>query len=70
MYTCYIKSFKILKLASLAEHAGLKLTCSKIPEDTFSHDVAHPDKAPPSGAARYGSTLFVQACLFQYFGLQ
>ena len=21
--------------------AGLNLTCSKIPEDTFSHDVAH-----------------------------
>ena len=29
------------KLASVAEQAGLNLTWSKIPEDTFSHDVAH-----------------------------
>ena len=36
MYTCYIKSFKIL-----AEHAGLNLIWSKIHRHTFSHDVAH-----------------------------
>ena len=29
------------QLASVAEQAGLNLTWSKIPEDTFSHDVAH-----------------------------
>ena len=29
------------KLASVAEQASLNLTCSKIPEDTFSRDVAH-----------------------------
>ena len=28
-------------LASVAEQAGLNLTWSKIPEDTFSRDVAH-----------------------------
>ena len=28
-------------LASVAEYAGLNLTWSKSPEDTFSHDVAH-----------------------------
>ena len=28
-------------LASVAEQAGLNLTCSKIPEDTFSLDAAH-----------------------------
>ena len=39
MYTCYIQSFKILA-ASVAEQAGLNLTCSKISEDTFSRDVA------------------------------
>ena len=27
--------------ASVAEQAGLNLACSKIPEDTFSRDVAH-----------------------------
>ena len=36
MCTCYIQSFK-----NLAEQAGLNLTYSKIPEDTFSRDVAH-----------------------------
>ena len=30
-----------LYLVSIAEQAGLSLTWSKIPEDTFSHDVAH-----------------------------
>ena len=35
MYTCYIQKFKIL--ASFCSWAG---TWSKIPEDTFSHDVA------------------------------
>ena len=40
MYTCYIQSFKILA-SSEAEQAGLNLTWSKIPEDTFLHDVAH-----------------------------
>ena len=39
MYTCYIQSFKIL--ASAAEQPGLNVTWSKIPEDTFSRDVAH-----------------------------
>ena len=39
MYTCYIQSFKIL--ASVAEQAGLNVTRSKIPEDTFSRDVVH-----------------------------
>ena len=29
------------QLASVAEQTGLNLTCSKIPEDTFSRDVAH-----------------------------
>ena len=28
-------------LVSVIEQAGLNLTWSKIPEDTFSHDVAH-----------------------------
>ena len=28
-------------LASVAEQVGLNLTCSKIPEDTFSRDAAH-----------------------------
>ena len=37
MYTCYIQSFE---LVSVAEQAGLDLTFSKIPEDTFSRDVA------------------------------
>ena len=40
MYTCYIQSFKI-QLASAAEQAGLNLTWSKIPKDTFSRDLAH-----------------------------
>ena len=40
MYTCYIQSFKIL--ASFCSLAGwFDLTWSKIPEDTFSRDVAH-----------------------------
>ena len=39
MYTCYIKSFKILA-SFLAEQTGLNVTWSKIPADTFSHDVA------------------------------
>ena len=30
-----------LYLVSVAERTGLNLTCSKIPEDTFSRDVAH-----------------------------
>ena len=30
-----------LSLVSVAEQAGLNLTWSKIPEDTFSRDVAH-----------------------------
>ena len=30
-----------LQLASLAEQASLNLTCSKIPKDMFSRDVAH-----------------------------
>ena len=29
------------ELASVAEQAGLNLTWSKMPEDTFSRDVAH-----------------------------
>ena len=33
-------------LASVAEQAGLNLTCSKIPEDTFSHDVVQILKVP------------------------
>ena len=40
MYTCYMQNFKIL-VASVAEQAGLNLTWSKIPKDTFSRDVAH-----------------------------
>ena len=39
MYTCYIQSFNILAV-SVAEQAGLNLTWSKIPKDTFLHDVA------------------------------
>ena len=39
---CIRAIFKIsrLKLASVAEQAGLNLNWSKIPEDTFSRDVA------------------------------
>ena len=40
MYTCYIKSFKIL--ASFCSWAGwFESYLSKIPKDTFSRDVAH-----------------------------
>ena len=39
MYTCYIQSFKFL--ASFCSWAGwFEYTWSKIPEDTFSRDVA------------------------------
>ena len=38
MYTCSFQSFKIV---SVAKQAGLNLTWSKIPEDTFSRDEAH-----------------------------
>ena len=42
MYTWYTQSFKILASfsSSEAKQAGLNVTWSKIPEDTFSHDVA------------------------------
>ena len=36
-----ISKIASLYLASVAEQAGLSLTCLKIPEDTFSRDVAH-----------------------------
>ena len=40
MYSCYIQSFKIL--ASFCSWAGwFESYLSKIPEDTFSRDVAH-----------------------------
>ena len=34
-------------LASVAEQAGLNVTWSKIPDDTFSRDVAHVTKQDP-----------------------
>ena len=43
MYTCYVQSFKIL--ASFCSWAGwFEFTQSKIPEDTFSHEVAQINK--------------------------
>ena len=45
MYTCYTQSFKILasfcNVFIRCHLAGLNLTLSKIPDDTFSCDVAH-----------------------------
>ena len=40
---CILSISKVsrFKLASIAERAGLNLNWSKIPEDTFSRDVAH-----------------------------
>ena len=40
---CILAISKVARfqLACVAEQAGLNLTWSKIPEDTFSHDMAH-----------------------------
>ena len=40
---CILAISKVLRflVASVAEQAGLNVTWSKIPEDTFSRDVAH-----------------------------
>ena len=41
IYILAISTVSRLWLASVAEQAGLNLTWSKLPEDTFSRDVAH-----------------------------
>ena len=66
---CILAISKIsrFKIVSVAEQAGLNLTLLKIPEDTFSRDVAHIDRVKriwylsPVRAAKVQASLRIRA---------